>query len=249
MHVTSIQSPKFKTQKTAFYILLLYVASQFSTFLLLIPPVNDFFFQLVANAEYPSYTLMAWWNTVAWILVIIISVILIARHQQFFNVFPGKPVSIPISIMWGVIGFFLVLFGQGIAAQIEILLLGIEPGSENTAKIMEITRAAPIMIVSSVILAPILEELIFRRVIFGSLIQKQNFWVSAFISALLFGIVHMELTHIILYTSMGLIFSFLYYKTKRLMTSIIAHMLLNGFVTILQLNIDKIAPLVDAVPK
>lgn len=248
MHVTSTHSTQVKAQKTAFYILMLYIAAQLSSFVFLIPGVLPFFLSFISSAENQGMILMAWWNTIAWIIVLVLSIFLISRNKQFFHVFKEKAVPVSQAIMWGVIGFFLVLLAQSISVQIEVAL-GIAPGSENTEAIMEITRVAPIMMVSSVLLAPILEELIFRRIIFGSLIQKYNFFISTIISAFIFGLVHMEFIHILIYTATGFVFSFLYYKTKRLMTSIIAHMLLNGFVTVLQLNIDKLAPLIDSVPK
>lgn len=144
------------------------------------------------------------------------------------------------SIVWGVIGFFMIYLGQIIGVQIESAL-GISPGSENTEAIINVTKIAPIMIFATVLFGPVLEELVFRRVIFGSIMQAQNnFWVAALVSAIFFAIIHLDFSHIILYTITGFILSFLYYKTKRLITPIIAHMMLNGFVTFLQLNIDKI---------
>lgn len=129
------------------------------------------------------------------------------------------------------------------------LALGIDFGSENTETILLVTEIAPIMILASVFFGPILEELVFRRVVFGSLIQTQSFWVAGIVSSIVFAVIHLDFTHIILYTISGFIFAFLYYKTKRLLTSIIAHMMLNGFVTLVQMNADKLQQIMDQVPK
>lgn len=131
------------------------------------------------------------------------------------------------------------MFGQMVGTNIE-LALGIDYGSENTETILKITEIAPIMILSTVIFGPILEEFVFRRVIFGSLIQKQNFWISALFSGIFFAVIHLDFAHIIVYLISGMIFAFLYYKTKRIITSIIAHMMLNGFATITALYSDEI---------
>ena len=85
--------------------------------------------------------------------------------------------------LWGFIGFFLALGGQMLAGAIE-MLIGIEPGSENTAILSEIAKVSPIIIISIVLFAPFLEEIIFRRVIFGGVYQKTNFWIAAIVSAL-----------------------------------------------------------------
>ena len=105
------------------------------------------------------------------------------------------------------------------------------------------------MILSAVIFAPVLEEIIFRRVIFGSLIQKYNFWISAIVSGVVFSAIHLEFEHLLLYAVCGLIFAFLYYKTKSIWTSIIAHMLLNGSVTLIQFYYEPIKDFLDKYSK
>lgn len=239
--MTSISSPKFKTQKTAFFVLLTYIICQLSVLiLLLIPDLKDLLLQFISapTEREQLIKLSAWWNTIAFALAFIVSFLLISRDKQFWNIFKGEKASIRASIGWGVIGFFLVFFGQTIGAYIE-RLLGIDMVSENTQSIMDITKVAPIMIIAIVFLGPVLEELVFRRVIFGSIIQNYNFWIASIISAIVFAAIHMDFTHILLYTICGMIFAFLYHKTKRIITPIIAHILLNGFVTFIQMNADK----------
>lgn len=239
--MTSRSSDKFKTQKTAFYVLLTYIICQLSVLLLIfIPGLKDSLLQLFPGISEQDklIKLSAWWSTVSFAVAFIVSFILISRNKQFWEVFKGEKASIGASIGWGIIGFFLVFLGQTIGAYIE-LALGIDMGSENTEAIMGVTKVAPIMILATVFLGPILEELVFRRVIFGSIIQNYNFWIASIISAIVFAAIHMDFTHILLYTICGMIFAFLYHKTKRLLTPIIAHILLNGFVTFIQMNADK----------
>ncbi|WP_339214363.1 CPBP family intramembrane glutamic endopeptidase [Solibacillus sp. FSL W8-0372] len=221
--------------------LLTYIICQLSVLILIfIPSLKDSLLQLFSGASEQEQLikLQAWWTTIAFGVAFVVSFILISRNKQFWDVFKGEKASIGSSIGWGIIGFFLVFLGQTIGAYIE-LALGIDMGSENTEAIMNVTKIAPIMIVATVFLGPVLEELVFRRVIFGSIIQNYNFWIASIISAIIFAAIHMDFTHILLYTICGMIFSFLYYKTKRLLTPIIAHILLNGFVTFVQMNADK----------
>lgn len=239
--MTSSSSSKFKTQKTAFYVLLTYIICQLSALLvILIPGFKDFLLQFIsASTEQEQLIkLSAWWSVVSFGIAFIMSFVLILRNKQFWDVFKGEKASTPVAIGWGVIGFFLVFFGQSIGAAIESAL-GIGAVSENTTDIMNVTKVAPIMIIATVFFGPILEELVFRRVIFGSIIQNYNFWIAGFISAIVFAAIHMDFTHILLYTICGMIFAFLYYKTKRLLAPIIAHILLNGFATLIAMNIDK----------
>ncbi|MBA2876904.1 CPBP family intramembrane glutamic endopeptidase [Thermaerobacillus caldiproteolyticus] len=138
------------------------------------------------------------------------------------------------TVMWAIGGFFLALFSQSIAATIETRFFGIEPGSENTKRIVEIIRLTPSLVIVTSIIGPILEEIIFRKIIFGSLYKKYNFFIAAIVSSLLFAVVHMELEHLLLYATMGVTFAFLYAKTKRIIVPIFAHVTMNTFVVFMQ---------------
>lgn len=241
---------KKKPYKTAFFILLTYVfVFQLSALLLRLPGAQDFVLGLIdAPIEEKGSILAGWWTFIFGILSLIIIALLVMRDKDFFNIYEGKKASTAEAIGWGIIGFFMVYFGQMIGVVIE-LAIGIEVGSENTATLVEVAKLAPIMVITIAIIGPILEEFVFRRVVFGSFIQTQGFWLSAIISSVVFAAIHFEFTHILLYTICGLVFAFLYYKTKRLLTSIVAHILLNSFVSFVNLNADKLQQIMDNMPK
>ncbi len=136
------------------------------------------------------------------------------------------------AIRWSIIGVFFVFAAQYAAALIEMFLLGIEPGSENTETIVEFAKAFPAFIIVISVIGPILEEIVFRLVIFGALYKRFNFWISGILSSLIFAAVHMDFTHLLVYTAMGLVFAYLYVKTKRILVPIIAHVAINLFVSI-----------------
>lgn len=138
-------------------------------------------------------------------------------------------------ILWSVIGVFMAYFTQALAVMIEMNIFGIEVGSENTAMLMEMTRVAPLFMIITAIVAPILEEIVFRKIIFGVFYKRTNFFIAAFISALIFGIVHGEPIHILIYASMGFVLAYVYVKTKRLIVPIIVHMTLNTITILSQL--------------
>lgn len=229
-----------KAKKTALYILLIYIAMQLSSFLFLRPLVR---FMQGRHPEMSKIELIltsqGWYIFISMAIALIISLIIISRDSNFWKVYQGSKASIPVSIIWGIIGFFMVFIGQSIGAMIESTL-GIKQGSENTANLVTIADVAPIAIIAIAFIGPILEEFVFRRVIFGSLVQTTNFFVAALVSSIVFAFIHLDLPHIIIYAISGFIFAFLYHKTKRIMTSIIAHMMLNGFVTIVQLYQEPI---------
>ena len=149
-----------------------------------------------------------------------------------------QPISIGRIIGWSALGVLLAWTAQIIAATIEIEVLGINPTSENTEIIVEMTRLNPLFLLIPAISAPILEELIFRKIIFGSLYKKVNFFWAALISSLIFGVLHMEVLHLLIYATMGFVFAYLYVKTKRIIVPIIVHMTLNTVAVLGQLLID-----------
>ena len=140
------------------------------------------------------------------------------------------------SIFWGIVGIFLALFAQSAAASIEYAL-GIEMGSENTEQIVGLIKTTPLIIFVTSIIGPILEEIVFRKVIFGSLYKRLNFFFAGLISSLIFSIAHGEPEHLILYGAMGFTFAFLYVKTKRILVPIFTHVAMNTIVVVIQLNL------------
>lgn len=80
---------------------------------------------------------------------------------------------------------------------------------------------------------PILEELVFRYIIIGSLFEFKK--ISIFVSILLFCMAHMpnNITSFIMYFLMGLVLSYSYYKTRSIFVSILIHCLNNLLVNIL----------------
>ncbi len=73
--------------------------------------------------------------------------------------------------------------------------------------------------------------------------------MAAIVSAIFFAIIHFDFSHILLYTICGLIFAFLYHKTKRIWTSIIAHVMLNGFVTLVQFYAEPLQKFLQELEK
>ncbi|WP_226660138.1 CPBP family intramembrane glutamic endopeptidase [Pseudalkalibacillus hwajinpoensis] len=137
------------------------------------------------------------------------------------------------AVGWSILGVVMAYASQIVAAMIEMNVFGIDPGSENTEMLIEVAKASPIFIIVTSIIGPILEEIVFRKVIFGSLYKRFNFWIAGILSSVIFAAIHFDFSHILIYTAMGLTFAFLYVKTKRLIVPIIAHMTMNTFVVLI----------------
>ncbi|MFJ7557753.1 lysostaphin resistance A-like protein [Bacillus thuringiensis] len=136
--------------------------------------------------------------------------------------------------IWSFCGVVVVLIGEFTVEWIILKFVVFDPMSQNTNLIMDMIQAVPLFIVATVLIGPIIEEVIFRKIMFGTLIQKFSFWFSSIISSLCFAIVHGELTYVPIYIIMGLVTSYLYYKTERIIVPIMTHVLVN-YVTVMNL--------------
>jgi membrane protease YdiL (CAAX protease family) len=208
-------------------ILIVYIAMQFSS--LIGVPLFLFgfkYFGINQSLAVPSWLLASF--TIALLIIIFI-----LRKEMNNRSFSKKDSSIGNSVVWAICGIFLALFAQYVAAFIENLL-GVEMGSENTKDILTIIEAFPLAIIVTSIIGPILEEIVFRKIIFGSLHNRYNFFISALISSVIFAAAHMEFQHILLYSAMGFTFAFLYVITKSIFVPIFAHVAMNTLVVLVQ---------------
>ena len=118
-----------------------------------------------------------------------------------------------------------------IFAAMYVLNLFIEQaGIPNTLEETFIAMSRnPFGVLSIALLAPILEELLFRGAIQGVLLRAQDKpWIAILISSLIFGVVHMNPAQIPFAFLLGMMFGWLYYRTGSLLPGIIGHVLNNS---------------------
>ena len=84
-------------------------------------------------------------------------------------------------------------------------------------------------IFSAIILAPVIEELIFRGVLFRAIAQASSFWPAAFISGLAFGLIHYAVPHTILPLFVfGVVLAYVYARSGSLTLVILIHAVFNA---------------------
>lgn len=100
------------------------------------------------------------------------------------------------------------------------------------------------MLINTIIIAPICEELLFRGIIFGLLRPKLSPFIALLVSSILFGASHFTLLHLIIGTLMGMVFCLVYEASGMILLPIILHSvynLLSQLITILKWpNFDRI---------
>ncbi|MGX9293059.1 CPBP family intramembrane glutamic endopeptidase [Bacillus sp. A015] len=221
-------------KKQYWYIILTYILVQVSAIpYVLIMKWLGFIQTPMTQAELSQ--LSGTWTIISFCIGLII-ILLILRTVPKASLRNEAPVSAGSAIAWTIGGFFLSLFAQSIAGVIEQYAFGIGRESENTQAILSIMDAVPWLVIVIALIGPILEEIIFRKIIFGVIYEKTNFFIGALVSSVVFAAVHTDFAHILLYTAMGFTFAFLYAKTKRIIVPIGAHMLMNSLVILVQIE-------------
>lgn len=156
----------------------------------------------------------------------ILSIIFYGKEiiQQFtwFKEKPLKKIGMMFSYMIAII----------ITGAISSSLLGNSMDTQNQATILLMMRMIPLpyMVMLIVVFGPLLEEIIFRRILIKGLSNYMNKNIAMIISVALFTLAHTrELSDIIVYLPMSAIFAFSYIKSDmNLPNTWFIHMLNNG---------------------
>jgi uncharacterized protein len=140
---------------------------------------------------------------------------------------------------WTVLAGALVFVGSSLVSWL-FAQFSDQPTPSNMA-LMEQARAQyPLLLVLFAVgLAPLYEELLFRRVLFGRLAAAGLVWPGIVLSSLLFALSH-EIPGLsghgwaamlqlwLVYGGMGAVFAWLYQRTGTLLAPIVAHAINNG---------------------
>lgn len=161
-------------------------------------------------------------------LVGAVLLVIVASRMREPNPLEKHPVNWTKTLLWGLLGTVLVIVGQMVILQLT-QLLGQSTASANTTTLLTVGRQYPFFFLAIMVGAPIMEELVFRKVIFGNLAPLTGQIGAALISSVFFSFAHAD-GHFILYAFIGLLFCWLYRQTGRIQTSMLAHILMNSVV-------------------
>ena len=101
-------------------------------------------------------------------------------------------------------------------------------GSEVTDPVAAIVESTPIwlLLITVVIIGPIVEELIFRKLMIDRL-SRYGELIAVMTSSIAFGLFHGKFYQFFYAVMLGLILGYMYAKTRNIKYSIIMHMLIN----------------------
>lgn len=115
------------------------------------------------------------------------------------------------------------------ALSVAVSQLGIEP--QGVKQAMNIAREPAAFLITLFLLAglaPLVEELVFRGLLYGWLESRWGSGLAFVVSSLAFAAAHVEPAHAVLVLPLGLMFGLLRWRTRSLWPSLVAHMANNG---------------------
>lgn len=211
--------------------IILFLLYYFSAYLQLIP---IFLFNIKTITGSTQVLLSLFSNT-----IILIILIIIFRKQLIheWKIFKEKFLeNIDTGIKYWIIGLLIMMVSNTILT--FILNMG---QATNEQKVQQLISYLPwIMVINAGIIAPCVEEIIFRKCYKNAFPNK---WLFIGLSSLVFGSLHvitsmtslMDLLFIIPYGSLGAAFAIMYQKTNTIYTSMLMHMLHNTILIILSI--------------
>ena len=142
-----------------------------------------------------------------------------------------QPLTLAPTGILGVSAQFSTLFILG-------LLMAFFPADwiesmEQNSEIMNNANQT-VVFITTVIMAPIFEEIMCRGLILGTLRKSMNKWVAIVLSALIFGVIHGNAIQIIYATALGILLGWIYTKTNSIFIPMLCHLTFNLTSTLLQ---------------
>lgn len=174
------------------------------------------------------------------VLSVMISILLFYLwYRRYANNGVVEQAYIKDIITYKSIGMFLMM-GIGCQFFVSGMLIIIRPLFETLFSYYDQTInslfvADPIIVaVYIIILAPIIEELMLRGILFSRLRHEISFTAANVIQAAVFGLYHWDIIQGIYAFGIGLLLGFVYERTRILLAPIIVHVIINGFGFLLQ---------------
>jgi CAAX protease family protein len=138
-------------------------------------------------------------------------------------------------------GWRPIVFGTvgALVVSVAVTQIGIEP--QGIKQAMEVAREPAMFAASLAVmagLAPLVEELIFRGLLYGWLAGRWGTVAAWIVSSLAFAAAHVEPAHVILVLPLGLFFGWLRRRTDSLWPSLAAHMVNNGLAVVAAAYLD-----------
>ncbi len=136
--------------------------------------------------------------------------------------------------VWILIGIILVFLGQMVGSLLDKSVFQLTTQSVNTSRTVAAAVISPVALISIVLLAPLVEEFVFRYAAINILTRRFTQTWSILISSLFFSIMHFDFPFIFGYFLIGIVFAVVYVRTNRLLVSFFVHAIMNLIIVMFQ---------------
>lgn len=219
--------------KSDFVILIYVVITQFVGIIGVQLLAKTGWYDIQGNQQQAIQQLLVHWEIIGFLLMLII--IFLIYSKELIN---DPKLSIKLSrnsFIWIFVGGIFVFLAQIAGSVLDKSVFQLTTQSANTSSTVATAVISPVALVSIVLLAPLVEEFVFRYAAINILAQKFKQTWSILISSLFFSIMHFDFQFIFGYFLIGVILAVVYMRTNRLLVSFIVHASMNLIVVILQI--------------
>lgn len=115
----------------------------------------------------------------------------------------------------------------------NLMLLYFPADKDEYLALTRMMNGGIISLISVCLIAPLIEEMLFRGMILRAFLESYSASSSILLSSLLFALFHMTITQLPVAFVVGCLLGWLYVKTKSLWPSIMAHFFYNSFAMLL----------------
>jgi membrane protease YdiL (CAAX protease family) len=219
--------------KSGYVILIYFVMTQFVGIIGVQLLAKTGWYDIKGNQQQAIQQLLIHWELVGFSLILIFVFLIYKKEAR-----SDSKLSIKLSrnsFVWILIGIVAVFLAQTIGSILDKSIFHLTTQSVNTSSNIEAAALSPLALISIVILAPLVEELVFRYAAINILNRKFNKIGCILISSVFFSIMHFDFPFVFGYFLIGLVLAAIYVRTNRLLVSFVIHATMNLIIVILQI--------------
>ncbi|PFR21404.1 CPBP family intramembrane glutamic endopeptidase [Bacillus cereus] len=218
--------------KSGYIILIYFIMTQFVGIIGVQLLAKTGWYDIQGNQQQAIQQLLVHWELIGFSLTLIIF-FLIYRKE----IMKDTKLSIQLSrssFVWILFGVILVFLGQMVGRLLDKSVFQLTTQSANTSSTVAAAVISPVALISIVLLAPLVEEFVFRYAAINILTRRFTQTCSILISSLFFSIMHFDFPFIFGYFLIGLVLAVVYVRTNRLLVSFFVHAIMNLIVVMFQ---------------
>ena len=173
-------------------------------------------------------SLNATWLLIAipeFLMFVPIAIIFIWRKVPWkelgFSKFKGQDLALGFGIL-------LFVYFLSMVNNVIMMMLGVITQAEVVFDVLKEIDSLALFALSSVILAPVFEELFFRGFLFKGFREKYGWKLSLVLSSFIFSVFHGQVATLIPTFLLGALFAYLYQRTESIFPSMILHFGINS---------------------